>query len=75
MESLLEQVLNHHQGEHIVSVHLLKMALSIREEVELLENQEAEILQAATNRFFNSSLLRRQPRRTAYQSLQFVSKD
>ena len=75
MESLLEQVLNHHQGEHIVSVHLLKMALSIRQEVEELENPEAEILQAATNRFLNSPLLRRQPRRTAYQSLQFVSKE
>ena len=75
MQSLLEQAINHHQGEHIVSVHLLKMALSVREEIELLEIPQAEILLAATSRFFNSSILRRQPRRTAYQSLQFVAKE
>ena len=75
MESLLEQVLNHHEAEHIVSVHLLKMALSVREEVELLGQEDAVILLAALNRFFNSPLNRRQSRRTAYQSLQFVAKE
>ena len=75
LKSLLERVLDHGQGEHIVSVHLLKTALAVREEVTDLDRGDAEILVAALTRFFESPLKRRQARRTAYQSLQFVAKE
>lgn len=72
---LLERVLDHGQAEHIVSVHLLKLALAVREEIAILDRAQAEILLAALTRFFESPLKRRQARRTAYQSLQFVAKE
>ena len=75
MNQLIERVLDHGQGEHIISVHLLKTALAVREEISRLGESDAEILVAALTRFFNSPLKRRQARRTAHQSLQFVSKE
>ena len=73
--SLLQRVLDHGQGEHIVAVHLLKTALAVRQEIEDLDQPDAEILVAALTRFFESPLKRRQARRTAFQSLQFVAKE
>ena len=75
MDHLLERVLDHGQGEHIVSVHLLKTALAVREEISTSGETNAEILLAALTRFFDSPIKRRQARRTAHQSLQFVSKE
>lgn len=75
IDQLLNRVLDHGQGEHIVSVHLLKTTLSVREEISALEPAEAEILVAALKRFFDSPIKRRQLRRTAHQSLQFVAKE
>jgi len=75
LKQLLDRVLDHGQGEHIVSVHLLKTALAVREEVTGLGQTEAEILVAALTRFFDSPIKRRQARRTAHQSLQFVAKE
>ena len=75
MESLLERVMDHGINEHIVSVHLLKTALSVREEIALLDADEARLLVAALTRFFDSPLKRRQARRTAHQSLQFVDRE
>ncbi len=74
LAQLLERVLDHGQGEHIVSVHLLKTALAVRQEIQDLDPSDAEILVAALTRFFESPLKRRQVRRTAFQSLQFVAK-
>ena len=75
IEKLLQRVFEHGQGEPIVSVHLLKTALAVRDEVAELEAQDAALLVAALTRFFESPLKRRQPRRTAFQSLQFVGKE
>ena len=75
LESLLQRVMDHGQGEHIVSVHLLKTALAVREEIRDLEPADVEVLVAALTRFFESPLKRRQARRTAFQSLQFVAKE
>ncbi|MDH3762377.1 MAG: Rieske 2Fe-2S domain-containing protein [Gammaproteobacteria bacterium] len=72
---LIERVLDHGQGEHIVSVHLLKSVLAVRQEIRDLDSCDAEILVAALTRFFDSPLKRRQVRRTAFQSLQFVAKE
>jgi hypothetical protein len=75
LDQLLERVLDHGQAEHIVSVHLLKTALAVRDEIRNLEPADAEILVAGLTRFFESPLKRRQARRTAYQSLKFVAKE
>ena len=75
LSTLLLQVLDHGEAEHIVSVHLLKTALSVREEAALLTADEARLLVAALTRFFESPLKRRQARRTAHQSLQFVARE
>jgi len=75
LAELLERVLDHGQGEHIVAVHLLKTALSVRAEVANLDIADAELLVAALTRFFESPLKRRHARRTARQSLKFVAKE
>ena len=74
LASTLEQVYDHGQGEYIVSVHLLKTALAVRDEIEGLPTEQARLLVAAVKRFIGSPLRRRQPRRTAHQSLTFVAK-
>ena len=73
--ALVDRLFDHGQDEYIVSVHLLKTALAVREEAAILPPGQATILGAALNRFFNSPLKRKQAKRTAYQSLQFVSKE
>jgi len=75
LDILLERVLDHGEAEHIVSVHLLKTALSVRTEIAELERDEARLLVAALTRFFESPIKRRQARRTAHQSLQFVARE
>lgn len=75
INGLIERVLDHGQGEYIVSVHWLKLALAVREEVREMPAQQGQYLVAALNRFINSPLKRRQARRTAHQSLQFVAKE
>ncbi len=71
----LESVLNHGQGEHIVSVHLLKTTVAVREEAERLGGPAAALLAQGLNRFLNAPLRRRLPRRTAWQSLRFVARE
>ena len=75
LKVLLERVMDHGEAEHIVSVHLLKTALAVREEIALLDEAGAQLLVAALTRFFDSPLKRRQARRTAHQSLQFVARE
>jgi hypothetical protein len=75
IKSLTTRILDHGQAEYIVSVHWLKLALAVREEMQELPTEQATYLAAALNRFINSPLKRRQARRTAHQSLQFVAKE
>ncbi len=75
LQRLVERLLDHGQGEHIVAVHLLKTALAARREIEQLDAADGAILLAAVQRFFDSPLKRRRARRTAYQSLQFVGRE
>ena len=70
----VDQVIDHAQGEYIVSVHLLKTALAVRQEAAVLESG-ASLLVASLNRFLGSPLRRRRPRRTAWQSLRFVARE
>ncbi len=73
IENLLQRIFDHGQSEYIVSVHWLKIALAVREEIHALPKQQGIVLAAALSRFMNSPLKRRQARRTAYQSLQFTA--
>ena len=75
LEGFIEGLFSHGQREAIVSVHLLKTTLAVREEIRELDTSDAHILVAALNRFLNSPLKLRLPRRTAHQSLQFVAKE
>ena len=75
LQHIVERVLDHGQGEHIVSVHLLKTTLAVREEVKFLSEKDGGLLTDALKKFINGKIKRRQTRRTAYQSLQFVSKE
>ena len=67
---------DHGRDEFIVSVHLLKTSLAVREEFNfgMASETQATVL-AALNRFLHSPLKRKQTRRTARQSINFVSRD
>jgi nitrite reductase/ring-hydroxylating ferredoxin subunit len=75
LADLRRRVLDHGQGEHIVSVHLLKTTLAVAEEAEELDTADAGLLVAALQRFFDSPIKRRHARRIAHQSLQFVARE
>ena len=75
IDEVIDIVMDHGQGEPIVSVHLLKTTMTVREEAERLPRHEATLLTAALRRFVFSPLKRRQTRRTAWQSLQFVARE
>ena len=70
----VDQVIDHAEGEYIVSVHLLKTALAVRQEAKAMA-PAASLLVAGLNRFLGSPLRRRRPRRTAWQSLRFVARE
>ena len=63
---------DHGMGQPIVSAHLIKTAMAIREEYR--ETGE-EFLLAAFNRFVNSPLKRTHVRRGVYQAINLVKKD
>lgn len=71
-----ETLLDHHQDEYIVSVHLLKTALAVRD---MVRSQEAgpggDIAMAALNRLLHSPIRRKMVRRTARQAMRFVETD
>ena len=73
LPDLLEKIINHEYDEYIVSIHCLKTFVAMREELEILDSSRQNILLAAVNRYINSPIRRRQPRRTAYQSMKFVA--
>ncbi len=75
IEEAVDTVMDHGQAEPIVSVHLLKTTLAVREEIRLLPSDQAVLLTAALRRFLQSPLKRRQTRRTAWQSLKFVARE
>ena len=72
----IESLFDHGRDEFIVSVHLVKTACAVRDEVSsgLDAPVQATVL-AALNRFLNEPLKRKQARRTAQQSMTFVARD
>ena len=72
----VEGLYDHGSGEFIVSVHLLKTVLAVREELRAAPPAEvADALAAGLNRFLNARLKRRQVRRSVYQAMKFVAYD
>ncbi len=71
----IEQLLDHGLAVPIFSAHLLKTSLAIFEEAGQTSEEVGQVLYAALNRFLQSPLKQRHPRRMAFQSLQLVSKD
>ena len=74
IEAILQQAYDHGLGEYIISVHWLKTALAVREEMNGASSYVSRALLASVKRFVSSPLRRKQTRRTAYQSLKFVAK-
>ena len=76
LEDAVNRLFDHGQGEYIVSVHLLKTTLAVRQiaEAGVPPTVQAEML-AALNRFLQSPLKRRQLRRTAHQAIEFVARE
>ena len=56
LQKIINNLLNHDQDEYIVSVHLLKTTLAIREEVRLQKPDSTKVICAALNRFLSSPL-------------------
>lgn len=75
VQEIINRVFDHGLDEYIVSVHWLKTAMAVREEMQQLPEEKARILAASLNRFIHSPLKRKQARRTAYQSIQFVARE
>ena len=72
----IDGLYDHGAGELIVSVHLLKTVLAVREELrEAPPAEVAELVVAGLNRFLNARLKRRQVRRSVYQAMKFVAYD
>lgn len=74
IDAILQQTYDHGLGEYIISVHWLKTALAVREEMSEASTEVSRALLASVKRFVSSPLRRKQTRRTAYQSLKFVAK-
>jgi len=71
-----EHLFNHHQDEYIVSVHLVKTALAVRDEVRSGEAGEGgDVALASLNRLMHEKIVRKRPRRTARQALRFIEVD
>ncbi|MDE0703478.1 MAG: Rieske 2Fe-2S domain-containing protein [Rhodospirillaceae bacterium] len=69
-------LLDHGQDRYIVSVHLLKTALSVRSLLASGEcGRSGELALAALNRLLRSPLRRKMVRRTARQAMRFVEID
>lgn len=73
LDDILQRCFDHGQDEYIVSVHWLKTALAVREEIAELPIAQSKMLVASVKRFIESPFKRKQTRRTAYQSLKFVA--
>ena len=74
--AVVERLLDHREDDYIVSVHLLKTALAVRELArDPLTGPAAAVCLAALNRLLHSPLRRKMVRRTARQALRFVATD
>ena len=76
LDRAVEGLYDHGSGEFIVSVHLLKTVLAVREELRAEPPGEVgDVLAAGLHRFLNARLKRRQVRRSVYQAMKFVAYD
>jgi len=72
----INSLFDHGRAEFIVSVHLIKTACAVREEISNdIDAQLRATVLAALNRFLHEPLKRKHARRTAQQSISFVARD
>ena len=72
----LASIMDHSQDEFIVSAHLLKTTLAAKRLVAAkLPAHVNALVCASVNRFLNSTVRRKQVRRTVYQAMHFVARD
>ena len=76
MDSAVERLFDHGDPEFIISVHLLKTTLAVREELARgLPGQVASLCVAALRRFLETPMKRKHLRRTVSQALSFVARE
>lgn len=76
LDSTVASLFDHGDPEFIISVHLLKTTLAVREEISRgLPEDVAALCVAALRRFLQSPLKRKHLRRTVNQALSFVAKE
>ena len=76
MDSAVERLFDHGDPEFIISVHLLKTTLAVREElVRGLPEEVAALCVAALRRFLETPIKRKHLRRTVSQALSFVARE
>ena len=76
MDSAVERLFDHGDPEFIISVHLLKTTLAVREELARgLPEEVAALCVAALRRFLETPLKRKHLRRTVSQALSFVARE
>jgi nitrite reductase/ring-hydroxylating ferredoxin subunit len=69
----MEGLYDHGHPELIVSCHLLKLLVAVKEETdERPEDQSISMMVSAVNRFLNSPLKRKHPLRSAHQALAMI---
>ena len=68
-----EALLDHGRTEFIESVHIVKTLMAAEAEVAAASTATGGVVCAAVNRFLNSPIKRRHPRRTARQAMAFVA--
>jgi hypothetical protein len=71
----VDQLLDHGQRDPIISSHLVKTTLAIREELSHASDACRKALLASINRFFASPLKQKHARRLAQQAIDLVQRD
>ena len=73
---VLRGLFDHGNPEHIISAHLIKIPMAVREEVQNAPDAPwVPTLLAATNRFLQSPIKRKHALRTARQAMEFVAQE
>ena len=76
MYSAVEALFDHGDPEFIISVHLLKTTLAVRDEIARgLPEEAAALCTAALRRFLETPMKRKHLRRTVSQALSFVARE
>ena len=74
VENCVANIVDHGNQEFIVSAHLVKMSMAVREEIRAKPSAAwVPTIAAALNRFLNEPFKRKHTRRVAYQAMATVA--